>query len=379
MAREYQVISTDDHIIEPEGLFDGRLAKGFEDRTPKLVQTENEAAWHIPGTPKPIAMSGLSTAAGQKETEFSPKSKTFDAMRPGCYDPRERLKDMDIDGVDAQVTFPTLPGLAGATFIEIEDKPYAAALISAYNDWLVDEWQAADPERIIGAGILPLWDPKASAAELRRINGRGLRCISLPSHPGTLGIPAFPDPAWEPIWDAMEETGVPAEIHIVSGKQDVSFLQDSAGSPAEVFVCMAPSSNMQVVATLLFSGILRKHPKLKFISAESGIGWLPYFIERADYTHRKHQFWTGTQIDVTPSDLFRQSIYANFISDRAGIELRNEIGVDNIMLGTDYPHTDSSWPDTQRIVKEQMGDIPDEDRAKICWKNAVRVFQLNGK
>ena len=90
-------------------------------------------------------------------------------------------------------------------------------------------------------------------------------------------------------------------------------------------------------------------------------------------------FWTGTQIDVTPSDLFRQSIYANFISDRAGIELRDEIGVDNIMLGTDYPHTDSSWPDTQQIIKEQMGDIPDEDRAKICWKNAVRVFQLNGK
>jgi predicted TIM-barrel fold metal-dependent hydrolase len=102
-------------------------------------------------------------------------------------------------------------------------------------------------------------------------------------------------------------------------------------------------------------------------------------LERADYTHRKHQFWTGTKIDVTPSDLFRQSIYANFISDKAGIELREMIGVDNIMIGTDYPHTDSSWPDTQTIVKEQMGDISEEDRSKILWKNAVKVFQLNGK
>jgi predicted TIM-barrel fold metal-dependent hydrolase len=159
----------------------------------------------------------------------------------------------------------------------------------------------------------------------------------------------------------------------------VSFLQDAAGSPAEVFVCMAPSSNMQVVAALLFSGFLRKHPKLKFISAESGIGWLPYFLERADYTHRKHQFWTGTKIDVTPSELFRQSVYANFISDRAGIELRDMIGIENIMLGTDYPHTDSSWPNTQMIIKEQMGDIPDEDRYKICAGNAIKVFQLNGK
>ena len=131
--REYQVISTDDHIIEPPGIFDGRLPKEFEDRTPKLVETDEEAAWHIPGIERPIAMSGLSSAAGQKETEFSPKSKTFDAMRRGCWDPSERLKDMDIDGVDAQVTFPTLPGLAGATFIEIQERPYAAALVRAYS------------------------------------------------------------------------------------------------------------------------------------------------------------------------------------------------------------------------------------------------------
>lgn len=380
MAREYQVISTDDHIIEPPGIFDGRLPKDLADRTPRLVETDESAAWKIPGIDRDIQMSGLSTAAGQKVEEFSPKSKTFGQMRPGCYDPRERVKDMDIDGVDAQVTFPTLPGLAGGTFIEIEDKPYAAALIRAYNDWLADEWQAADPDRIIAAGILPLWDPQATAAEIRRLKERGIRCISLPSHPGTIpGIRPFPDESWAPVWDAMSDTGLPAEVHIVSGKLDVSFLQDAAGSPAEVFVCMAPSSNMQVVATLLFSGILRKWPKLKFISAESGIGWLPYFIERCDYTHRKHQFWTGTRIDVMPSDLFRQSIFVNFISDRAGIELRNMIGIGNIMLGTDYPHTDSSWPDTQRIIKEQMGDIPDAERHAICAGNAVKVFGLDGK
>jgi predicted TIM-barrel fold metal-dependent hydrolase len=151
-----------------------------------------------------------------------------------------------------------------------------------------------------------------------------------------------------------------------------------AGATGEVFVALAPSSNMTAIATLLFSGILRKHPKLKFISAESGIGWLPYFIERADYTHRKHQFWTGTKIDVKPSDLFAQSIYANFISDRAGIELRHMIGIDNIMIGTDYPHTDSSWPNTQQTIKEQLGDIPDEDRRKILSENAVKLFKLNG-
>lgn len=378
MAREYKVISTDDHIIEPGRLFDGRLPKEFSDRTPKLVEGTDGAAWHVPGTPKPIEMSGLSTAAGQKVEEFSPKSKTFDQMRPGCYDPRERMNDMDIDGIDAQVTFPTLPGLAGLTFIEIEDKPYATALIRAYNDWLIEAWCAADPERIIGAAILPLFDLEESARELRRVYERGLKCVSLPSSPASIaGVSGFADPSWEPLWNAMEETGVPAEIHIVSGKADTSALSQGGGAVPEVFVALAPSTNMTTIATLLFSGILRAHPKLKFISAESGIGWLPYFLERADYTHRKHQFWTGTKIDVTPSDLFRQSVYANFISDRAGIELREMIGVDNIMLGTDYPHTDSSWPDTQRVIKEQMGDIPDDERYKICAGNAIRVFQLD--
>lgn len=376
MPRDYRVISTDDHIIEPEGVFDGRLPGEFADRTPRLVHGDEGSAWHVPGIAEPIQMSGLSTAAGQKVEEFSPKAKTFAQMRPGCYDPVKRLEDMDIDGVDVQVCFPTLPGLAGLDFLEIEDKPYAAALIRAYNDWLIEEWCAADPERLLAAAILPLFDMPAAAAEARRVAERGLRCVSLPSSPGTIPrVPHFPDRAWEPLWDALEETGLPAQIHIVSGKADLAALQQT-GAGAEIFVALAPSSNMATIATLLFSGILHRHPGLRFVSAESGIGWLSYFIERADYAHRKHRFWTGSKIDVMPSELFRQSIYANFISDRAGVESRHLIGVDNIMLGTDYPHTDSSWPDTQRVIKEQMGDIPDDERHKICAGNAMRVFNL---
>jgi predicted TIM-barrel fold metal-dependent hydrolase len=377
MARTYTVISTDDHIIEPAGVFDGRLPSTFADRTPTLEHTDEGAFWVIPGLGRNIEMSGLSTAAGQKVEEFSPKSKAFDQMRPGCYDPNERLKDMDIDGVDAQVCFPTLPGLAGATFIdEIADRDYALALTRAYNDWLAEVWCGADPARLIGAALLPLWDLEESGREVRRVAERGIKCVSLPSSPGSLrDVKNFADPAWAPVWDAMSETGLPAEIHIVSGKSDTAAL-GSLGVGAEIFVALAPATNMTVVATLLFSGILRTWPKLKFISAESGIGWLPYFIERADYAHRKHRFWTGSKIDVTPSELFRQSIYANFISDRAGVAMREMIGVDNIMLGTDYPHTDSSWPDTQQVIKEQMSDISDEDRYKICAGNAIKVFNL---
>ena len=375
MTREYTVISTDDHIIEPEGVFDGRLSREFADRTPKLEHADDSAVWTVPGL-EPIEMSGLSTAAGQKVEEFSPKSKTFDQMRPGCYDPAERLKDMDIDGIDAQVTFATLPGLSGDRFMALDDKEYATALMRAYNDWLIDEWCAADPERLFGAAILPLYDLEESANEIRRVAERGMKCIALPSSPqGIPGVKGYPDAAWEPVWQAMTETGLPAEIHIVSGGDDMRALA-SSGVGREIFVALAPSTNMVTVATLLFSGILLKYPDLKFISAESGIGWLPYFIERADYAHRKHRFWTGSKIDTPPSELFRRSIFANFISDRAGVEGRHLIGIENIMIGTDYPHTDSSWPDTQNVIKEQMGDIPDDERHAILAGNAIRVFNL---
>jgi len=375
MARAYQVISTDDHITEPPGMFDGRLPKRFADRTPKAIEDEDGSAWDLDG--QLVHMSGLANAAGEKIEEFSPKGKTYEHMRPGVYDPRERLKDMDLDGVDAQVCFPTLPGGANGTFIELPDKEYALELTRAYNDWLVEEWCAADPERILGLAVLPLWDLPASAAEVRRVAGKGVKGLSLPSAPQSYpGVPAFPDPAWDAVWDAMTETGLPAEVHIATGKKDLGVLQPGVGSPAAVFVHLAPASNMTVVSTLLFSDILLRYPTLKFVSAESGIGWVPYFLERADYTFRKHRFWTGTSTGVPPSELFRQSIYVNYISDKAGIELRHMIGVDNIMIGTDYPHTDTSWPDTQRVIKEQMGDIPDDERYKICAGNAVRVFNL---
>ena len=375
MARDYKVFSTDDHIIEPRRLFDGRLPAEFSDRTPQLEETEEAAVWHVPGL-DPIEMSGLSTAAGQKVEEFSPKGKTYDAMRPGCFDPAERLKDMDIDGVDAQVCFPTLPGLAGDKFIALDDKEYALALIRAYNDWLAEEWNAPDPERLFGAAILPLWDGALTGAEVRRVAERGIKVVSLPSTPGGIpGVDHYPKESWNPVWQAMSDTGLPAEIHIVSGRNDTSALANM-GVGSEIFVALAPSTNMATCATLIFSGILERYPDLKFISAESGIGWLPYFIERIDYTHRKHQFWTRSTINTKPSELFRRSIYANFISDRAGVEGRHLIGIENIMLGTDYPHTDSSWPDTQRVIKEQMGDIPDEERHAICAGTAIRVFNL---
>ncbi len=375
MARSYKLVSTDDHITEPPGMFDARLPKKYAGRIPRVIEDDQGSAWNVDGTITRI--SGLANAAGQKEEEFSPKSPRFDGMRKGAYDAKARLADMDLDGVDAQATFPTLPGPAGGRFALLADKEYALTLIRAYNDWLVEEWSAADPARILGLAVLPLWDLALAAKEIYRVHERGLKGITLPSAPHTFeGVPGFPDAAWDGVWRALEDTKMPALIHIVSGNSDYSFLQPGAGAPAAVFVHLAPSSNMTILSTLLFSDVLVRFPKLKFISAESGIGWVPYFLERADYTFRKHRYWTGVTGGTPPSELFRQSIHVNYISDQSGIEQRHRIGVDNIMLGIDYPHTDTTWPNTQKVIAAQMAGIPDDERMKICAGNAVRVFGL---
>jgi predicted TIM-barrel fold metal-dependent hydrolase len=378
VARNYKVISTDDHITEPPGIFDGRLPKKFADRTPKVVHAEEGDGWQVDD--QMVFMTGLGVAAGEKPTEFSPKSKRFEDMRPGAYDSKARLADMDRDGVDAHAAcFPTLPGFGGARFSELRDKEYAVALIRAYNDWLVEGFAAPDPERLLPVAVLPLFDLAEAGREIRRVRGKGIRGVALPSAPASIaGVAEYPDPSWEPVWNALEETSTPGFIHINSGKPNYSGLQVGAGAPAEIFVHLAPSNQATVLSTILFSGILSKHPKLKFVSAESGIGWLPYFIERADYTHRKHRFWTGSNIEQeTPSELFRKHILANFISDKNGIQMRHAIGVENIMLGTDYPHTDTSWPETKRVIQTQLGEIPADEREKICALNDVNLLGLD--
>jgi predicted TIM-barrel fold metal-dependent hydrolase len=374
-AADYGLISTDDHVIEPPDVWEGRLRSRFQERAPRVVSDEGADKWVFEGLT--IANVGLSVMAGKAVEDYSPKAASYSEMRPGCYDPSERLADMDRDGVEIEILYPTVPGMAGSTFIQLDDKDYALACLRAYNDWLADTWCATDPARLIGQVILPLWDIDLAVSEFERGMGLGHKALSFPNAPETLNLPGIADPHWEPLWDAAEAADVPITMHIASGAMRGDLpLDPAAGAPAEVFITVAPTSNFTMLATLLFSGILARHPNLRFVSAEGGIGWLAYLLQRADETWRKHRHWTGGTLKEPPGYYFRRQVFANFLDDAVGLESRYAVGVDNLMFESDYPHSDTTFPRSREIVAERFADVPGEEIRKMVRSNAVRVFGL---
>jgi len=374
-AIDYPLISTDDHIIEPPDVWKGRLESKFQEAAPHVIEKDDNEFWTFEG--RQIPNIGLSVMAGKKVEDYSPKAVRFADMLPGCYDPKKRLEDMDQDSVQASVLFPTVPGMAGTLFALAKDKSLALRCLQAYNDWLADTWCATNPQRLIGQVIVPLWDVDLAVKEFQRGMKLGHKALSFPNAPESLGLPGIADPHWEPLWDAVEEAGVPVSCHIASGALRGTLpLDPAAGAPADVFITVAPSTNFTTVATLLWSGILERHPKLRFLSVEGGIGWLGYLIQRADQVFEKHRHWTKPPIKEKPSFYFRRQIFANFLDDPAGLTCRHHIGVENILFETDYPHSDTTFPNSRELVEKRFKDIPPDETRKIVRDNAIRLFGL---
>ncbi|MFN8543377.1 MAG: amidohydrolase family protein [Candidatus Binatia bacterium] len=373
---DFMLISTDDHIIEPRDVWDGRLEAKYAAAAPKVIEVGGEERWVYED--QKLINVGLSVMAGKKYEDYSPKAARFADMRPGCYDPKARLADMDLDGIEAQVLYPSTPGMAGQTFAEGKDKDLALRCLQTYNDWLADTWCAADPKRLIGQMIVPFWDMRLAVAEFQRGLSLGHKALSLPNDPPSMGYPRLCDAYWEPLWDAVEEAGIPVTMHIASGSQKRSLpLTPGEGAPATVFITVGPTANFTVLADMLFSGLLARHPKLRFVSAESGIGWIGYLLQRADEVYEKHRHWSKPPITEKPSFYFRRQLFANFLDDAVGVTARHHIGVDNLMFETDYPHSDTTFPNSRAIVTERFRDVPADEARKICRDNAIRLFDLD--
>ena len=216
-------------------------------------------------------------------------------------------------------------------------------------------------------------------AELRRIAKMGLKGFHCDPFPDERGGLALWDPAYEPFWSLIEETGLPISFHIVGPRNanvQATFQNPTPGIK-ETFIAIAPMSICETVSTLVFTGILARHPKLKFVLVECGIGWIPYFVERMDQTFNKHRFWTKSVLTEKPSTYWYRQGHATFIQDLAGVAERHRAGLHNIMWSTDYPHSDSTWPKSREVLVEHFKDVPDEERRLIAGANAAKLYHLN--
>jgi predicted TIM-barrel fold metal-dependent hydrolase len=368
------LVSVDDHIIEPPDVFARQLPSKWADDAPTLVQRpDGTIVWRYQGTQ--VATLALNAVVGRNPDELGYEPTSYSEIRTGCYDVRERIRDMNAAGVLASMCFPSFPGFAGRLFIEAPDKALSAVMLRAYNDWHIHEWCGAAPGRFLPLAIGPLWDPELMADEVHRVAALGCHAMTFSENPDRLGLPSLHTDFWDPFWKACCDTGCVPCIHIGSSSE---LTMTSMDAPVDVVTTLAPFAIMKCATDLIWSSIFRKFPDLKVALSEGGIGWIPYLLDRVDRNYLRHRHWTGQDFgDRLPSEVFRSHVLTCFIQDPVGLANRERIGVENIMWECDYPHGDSIWPLCPEEFMDEAVGLTDREIDLVTHENAMRSFQFD--
>jgi predicted TIM-barrel fold metal-dependent hydrolase len=372
--RRYTVISVDDHLIEPVDLFEGRLDTGFGEDAPHIVEFDNGAqAWVYEGGLYPNI--GLNAVVGRPKNEWSMDPARFDEMRPGCYDIHARIADMDLNGVWASVCFPSLiAGFAGAVFSRSKNLDLGLACVRAWNDWHHEVWAGTYPERIIPLQITWLADPSVAASLIYANAARGFKAVSFPENPANLKLPSVHTEHWDPFFAACEETETVICLH--TGSSGWSAAQ-SPGAPLELLSTLFPVNGMTSAADWIWARVPLRFPRLRVALSEGGIGWVPMLLDRLDYI-MDHSGTGGAGVwdgEISPSEALQRNFWFCTIDDPSTLPALDRIGVDHVMVEVDYPHADSSWPDTQPLLVSRLGSLPAGDIDKVTHLNAAALFR----
>jgi len=360
------IYSCDDHLdlraVPPE-LWRSRLPRGDAERGPHVAERDGESVWVCEdrvlggsGNPKDSALLKSLNAIGRAGIDD-------DGYRAG--NPKLRLQDMDRDGLAASVIYGPL-----ALGLPIADPALQTACFAAWNDWAVEEFNAVAPERLCVLAFLPGHSPDAAAAELERCADLGHRGAIIDVFAIDVG-----DRAWDRLWTAAGRTGIPISFHLKGGTSSgLSYQMGKWQSAA--FATVLPLQLDEPLATMMFSGALERNPDLTLVLAESGVGWLPYFLARADLEWESLRDKIDDFTTIPPSELFHRQVMATFEEDALVTDLIPLLGADSCMWASDYPHTDSTFPESQRVIDETLGALPAADRRKIIATNCAELYRL---
>ena len=374
-------ISADSHAAFDRDAFTARMSAGkWGDRIPHIASAEKngtvEDGWTVYGKPPRGGPCNCPALMGEPFPHWPTR---WEEVPRAAYDPEERLKALDIDGVDAEVLFPNPPG---ASYWSTGDAEFELDAIRAYNDILSD-WVRISDRYWPLAGLPWLQEPTTIAREIERAVEGGHRGINVPARSDTRGLKTITDPRWDPLWDACQQLGVPVHFHGSVG------LDQGWGSKATsngwsgytvrqghtVSTSLCPVGPSRIIPQLVFSGIPERFPRLKIVFAEEGIGGLMYAMAACDYEWESRRLWEDG-ITTRPSEVIRRQMYANFWFETEGLKMRDDIGVDNIMWESDFPHVTAYYPRSAEVADGMVEDVPDEERRKIMYENALRVYQV---
>ncbi|HUN50038.1 MAG TPA: amidohydrolase family protein [Candidatus Sulfotelmatobacter sp.] len=375
----YDVISADGHIDLiwlPPDLFTGNAAAALRERMPYVVDGPNGKQWVSRNGAKFGLMNGMGSAGRQyvpgqiHRSDRMASTGLYEDGRNGIRrltEPELRLKDQDRDGVQAEVIY----GILGAS-MRLNDHEASAEVLRIYNEWLADFCRAS-PERLIGLANIPNHDMDVAVTEVKRAVRRGMRGLDVANRPDM--TPLW-DPFWEPLWRIAHETGLPVHFHTIGGRSpDYAKLAPKVARAAAA----AHISNFQMhmgymLMSLMFSGALERYPNLKVVIGEAGLGWIPYVLDHMDLEW-EDQF-KDLELKLKPSEYWYRQCYATYQTDRIGIMLIDELGEDNVMWGSDYPHPDGIWPDSQEYLARELGHLPAATRRKVTRDNAAKLYRL---
>jgi predicted TIM-barrel fold metal-dependent hydrolase len=364
------IVDADSHVIEPPDIWESRVAARFRDRVPQAVD-DGGNEWLVCEGRKLMSaghMSGLSRGDSTLPLDSAlVKGRWRDDILPGAFTPLARLADMDTDGVDVAIIYPTV----ALTLYSLPDRALVAELFRAYNRWLSELCSTA-PARLVGITALLGDDPAAEVAELHNAPAAGFL------------IPLYDDRdadfaarRWDPLWAEAQQRGVPVAFHaFVRGPGERSTVTE----PTMDALVDRPARVQRALLSMILAGVFDRFPGLKIVSAENEAGWAASMLERADTSYRRGRFGRPDDgaIDRAPTEIFREHVYLTILADRTAVHTRSVIGVDNLLWSSDYPHNVSTWPHSRQHIDGWIGEagVPEDEVAKLLGGNARRLYGL---
>lgn len=365
-----QMISSDSHIIEPPDLWTTRLDRALRDHGPRAVEIDGQQWWVLNN------MKGLSFAGGAQTGDRFTKPEElrtgalFDQVRPGGYQPLDHITDSEADGVIGSVMYPT----QGLVLYTQANSEMLSACARAYNDWLL-EFCSAAPDRLKGVAMLNVDKVEDAVAEMRRTHQLGMAGAMIPVSPGPTRPYSLPE--YEPLWAAATELGIPLSMHLGANRVGADGISSNMAAIRPSYFAICETWVKESVADMIFAGVFDRYPTLQMGVIEHELGWIPFFLNRMDYTYTQrhgnanyYRFKTAGK----PSDFFRRNVFCSFQDDELGIREREQVGMHGLCWGSDYPHTESTFPRSQQIMDQRLAGVPDAEKRRIVAGNCARIY-----
>jgi uncharacterized protein len=361
-----RILSADSHITEPPGTYVDRIDPAFRDRAPHLVHHEKLGdIFVVPGMKTPIPM-GLVAAAGKSAEEIAMFGVRFEELHRGGWNPEARLADQDRDGIAGEILYPTV----GMVICNHEDRDFMKACFDAYNLWIT-EYCSAHPDRLFGIGQTALRTPEEGIEDLRKIKQLGLRGVMLPGFPGTED---YDSAIYDPFYEAAVDLGLPLSFHILTVREGL--LNAPRGPKMNQFLAIIRGCQ-DIIGTFVLSGIFERHPKLRVVCVEADAGWAPHYAYRMDHAFKRHRYWlpAGT-LSKLPSEYFWENVYTTFQDDWVAFRMVDLCNPERLMWANDFPHSDSTWPWSQDVLREHGKDLTAPVLDRILHDNVAELYGL---